>query len=231
MLAVRLLHKDKNLIIVEKPVGMPSQSDPSGDVDAMTDASRLLRDAGERDELWLVHRLDRTVGGLIAFARNKRSTAELSKIVAEGKMEKLYFAVCHGIPEDGEYRDLLFKDAATAKAYVVKTARKGAKEARLTVKKLAADADNAALISVALDTGRFHQIRAQLSARSHPLIGDKKYGSRDGARRTPALYAYMLSFRLFGKQIKVSATPCIEEYPWNLFDTEIYKAASGDNAK
>ncbi len=226
MMAVRQLYKDKNLIIVEKPVGMPSQLDPSGDTDAMTDASRLLREAGERDELWLVHRLDRTVGGLIAFARNKRSAAELSRLVADGGMIKRYFAVCHGVAEEGEYRDLLFKDSATSKAYVVKTARKGAREARLTVERLA-EGEAVSLLSVELDTGRFHQIRAQLSARSHPLIGDKKYGSRDSARRTPALFAYMLSFKLFDKEIAVSATPCMDEYPWNLFDNEIYKAAEG----
>jgi len=228
MLAVRLLYKDENLIIIEKPVGMPSQSDPSGDVDAMTDASRLLREAGERDELWLVHRLDRTVGGLIAFARNKRSAAELSRLVSEGGMVKRYFAACHGIADEGEYRDLLFKDSATSKAYVVKTARRGAKEARLTALRLAESGENASLLSVELGTGRFHQIRAQMSARSHPLIGDKKYGSRDEHRRVPALFAYMLSFTVFGKKIRVSATPCTDEYPWNLFDAEIYKKAAGE---
>ena len=85
-----------------------------------------------------------------------------------------------------------------------------------------------AIVASSLGTGRFHQIRAQMSARSHPLIGDKKYGSRDEHRRVPALFAYMLSFTVFGKKIRVSATPCTDEYPWNLFDAEIYKKAAGE---
>lgn len=219
---VKVVYKDKNVIVVNKPVGMPSQSDPTGDVDAMTATSEYLRSAGERCELWLVHRLDRTVGGLIAFARSKKSAAELSRIVRDGELEKRYFAVCHGIADEGEYRDLLFKDNATSKSYVVKTERSGAKLAVLRAQRLGV-AEDMSLMSVGLETGRFHQIRVQFASRSHSLVGDKKYGSRDAIRRTPCLFSYKLSFKLFGKTVSVSDTPSHDEYPWNLFGAELYK--------
>ena len=79
---MEFLCKNKDFIIVNKPAGIPSQPDTSGDKDAMTLASEMLKEQGERGELYLVHRLDRVVGGLLVFARNKKSAAELSSIVS-----------------------------------------------------------------------------------------------------------------------------------------------------
>ena len=86
----KIVYKDENVAVIIKPVGMPSQSDPTGDKDAMTATSELLASQGENGALWLVHRLDRNVGGLLAFARNKKSAAELSKIIQNGIFSKKY---------------------------------------------------------------------------------------------------------------------------------------------
>lgn len=217
-----IVYKDENVIVIIKPVGMPSQSDPTGDTDAMTAVSNMLSDSKEQCGLWLVHRLDRNVGGLIAFARNKKSAAALSELIAAGNLTKKYLAVCHGKAAEGEYRDFLYKDSATNKAYVVKNERKGAKEAILGLTRLAYE-DEKSLVGVELKTGRFHQIRAQLSARGNSLVGDKKYGSKDAKRRTPCLFSRELSFKLFDKNISVRALPDIKEYPWNLFSAEAYE--------
>ena len=214
---IKAVYIDRDVIIIEKPAGMPSQPDPSGDTDAMSAASELLRERGEEPSLWLVHRLDRVVGGLIAFARNKSSAAALSALAAGDGIEKIYLAVCHGECEDGERCDFLYKDSATKKSYVVKTERRGAKRASLTVKRVA-QADGTSLVRVKLHTGRFHQIRCQLSHGGNPLVGDKKYGSRDGAVNTPALFSARLAFTLFGKRVEASALPDAAAYPWNKFD-------------
>ena len=103
---MQILHLDKNLIAVSKPCGMPSQSDPTGDKDAMTLASELLRDMGERDSLWLVHRLDRVVGGVIVFARNREAAATLSCLFAERGAKKQYLAVAEGDLSGGTLTDL-----------------------------------------------------------------------------------------------------------------------------
>lgn len=227
-LTPKIVYNDKNVIVVIKPVGMPSQSDPTGDVDAMSATAELLRESGEGGELWLVHRLDRNVGGLLAFAKNKKSASALSELIKNGGLGKKYLAVCHGKAEEGSYVDYLYKDSATSKAYVVKTERKGAKQARLTLTSLACTEDKN-LVRVTLETGRFHQIRAQLSSRGNSLVGDKKYGSRDAKRRTPCLFSHELSFNLFGKEICVNALPDISEYPWNLFSEEVYKTQGDKN--
>lgn len=217
-----IVYKDENVIVIIKPVGMPSQSDPTGDKDAMTAVSEMLAEAKEECALWLVHRLDRNVGGLIAFARNKKSAAELSALIQNGGLTKRYLAVCHGKAAEGEYRDFLYKDTPTGKAYVVKGARRGAKEAILRLTSLDF-AEEKSLVSITLETGRFHQIRAQLSARGNSLVGDKKYGSKDAKRRTPCLFSYELSFKLLGKNIKARALPDIEQYPWSAFGKEVYE--------
>ena len=133
---LEILYKDKNLIAVYKPSGMPSQSDTTRDGDAMTLTSQALRLIGEREELWLVHRLDRVVGGILVFARNKKYAAILSSLVSDRGMRKEYLAVVDGEAEGGLLKDYLYKDSAKGKAFVVDSKRVGVKEAELEYERL-----------------------------------------------------------------------------------------------
>ncbi len=214
---IAIIYKDADVLIVKKPVGMPSQPDPTGARDALTAASEALSAMGESGEVYLVHRLDRTVGGLIAFARTKAAAAALCALVSGEGIGKIYLAVCHGRPKEGRLTDFIYKDSAAKKAYCVKSERKGAKAAALNLAVLA-ERDGMSLVAVRLETGRFHQIRVQLASRANPLVGDKKYGSRDTKVRTPSLFASRLDFKLFGKEIKADELPPTDEYPWSLFD-------------
>ena len=191
----------------------------------MTLCSELLRGMGESGELFLVHRLDRVTGGALAFARTKVAAAELSKLMADGGLNKCYFAVCFGEAKEGLYEDFLYKDSSLNKAFVVKGQRNGVKHASLYCMPLSYR-DGKTLVCVKLNTGRFHQIRAQLSSRKNPLVGDKKYGGNDPRAKTPALFASRLAFSAFGKRISVSVLPPINEYPWNLFDISAYDGIS-----
>lgn len=220
MTIIEPIYISKNAVAVIKPVGMPSQSDPSGDLDLMSATSDMLSARGEDPHLWLIHRLDRNVGGIVIFARNKQSAAELSKLVAGEGIGKRYLAITDGVPREGEYRSYLYKDSATSKAYVVKSARRGAKEAVLHLSRIA-EAEGKSLVSVKLSTGRFHQIRAQLSSEGTPLTGDKKYGSRDQYAKAPALFACELSLTLLGEKINLSALPNTDKYPWSVFSAEL----------
>ena len=222
---IDIVYKTADFVVVNKNAGVPSQSDPSGDKDAMTLCSEKLRSMGERDELFLIHRLDRVVGGLIVFARNKKAAAELSSAVSEQRMVKEYFAVASGVPSGGEMKDFLYKDATLGKAFVTDRKRAGVKEARLEHSVLAtveAESGALSLVRVRLITGRFHQIRAQFASRGMPLIGDRKYGSRDFNRKTPALFAAKLEFDFKGKRVNVTALPNYLEYPFSLFEKEKY---------
>ena len=214
---MKILYKSKNAVVVFKPCGVPSQSDPSGDPDAMTLTARALADNGEPSELWLIHRLDRCVSGLLIFARNKRSAALLSESVRERAITKEYLAVVTGDAPSGELCDLLYKDSRTGKAYVTDRARTGVKEARLTATPVA-KREGLTLVAVELHTGRFHQIRAQLSARHASIVGDKKYGSRVGMKGGIALSAYHLAVEFGSERVDVRCLPDTEEYPWCLFE-------------
>jgi 23S rRNA pseudouridine1911/1915/1917 synthase len=221
----KIIYKSKNAVVIEKPVGMPAQSDPTGDLDAMTATSMKLGELGERDALWLVHRLDRNVGGVMAFARSSESAAKLSREIADGIFEKEYLAVAEGRVESGSMSDYLFKDSTKSKAFVVNGARKGAKLALLDCECLETaetESGELSLVRIKLKTGRFHQIRAQLSARGTPLVGDQKYGSRVRGARTPALFACRLATASVRDGKGIVAYPDTEQFPWNLFSKDYF---------
>ena len=218
---LEIIYKDRHVLAVKKPAGTPSQPDPTGAPDAMSLARAALAEQSQPCDLWLVHRLDRVVGGILVFARTKAAAGELSSLFATHGAEKCYLAVTEGEAPTGELCDLLYKDAAKGKAFVVDRARAGVKEARLIAEPIsAADTESGArsLVRVTLLTGRFHQIRAQLSSRGASIVGDGKYGSRDKGARMPALYAYRLTFALFGKRYELRSLPDAAAYPWSLFD-------------
>ena len=222
---MKILFKDRAVVVIEKPIGTPSQSDPSGAPDAMSLTSEALRNMGERDSLWLVHRLDRVVGGVLAFARTREAAAILSAEIAEKSAIKEYFAVVEGAPVGGVLEHLIIKDARQSKAFIVDRSRAGVKTARLeyrTIATVETERGARTLVRVRLHTGRFHQIRAQLSHVHAPIVGDGKYGSRDGLARVPALFAASLCFALRDRKYKVDALPPLESYPWSLFAPEVY---------
>lgn len=223
---IEIIDKTKDYVIIYKPPGIPSQADPSGDKDAMTLCAEQLRALDEPDSLFLIHRLDRVVGGLIVFARNKKTAAALSAIVAEHRLTKEYFAVVEGRAEGGTMRDYIYKDATLGKAFVTDRKRAGVKAAELDYVSLdtVLQGDRElSLVRVSLKTGRFHQIRAQFASRKMPLTGDKKYGSRDFSAKNPTLFATRLAFELDGKNVDVSRLPELTQYPWSLYREEIYK--------
>ena len=223
----KIVYKTDKFIAVLKSAGTPSQPDNTGAPDAMTLAGRELWRLGEKNTLYLVHRLDLPVGGILVFARDGKTAAVLSALFAEGGAVKEYIAVTEGACEGGRYTDYLVKNATLKRAAIAKSEKQsGAKFASLTCEQIfvsGAGRDTRTLVRVNLETGRFHQIRAQLSSRSYPIVGDKKYGSRDFRAHTPALFASRVSFTLDGEEFNISATPELSEYPWSLFSEEIMK--------
>lgn len=223
---IEIVYKTENYVVVYKPSSIPAQSDKSGDTDAMTLASEKLKELSENEKLWLVHRLDRVVGGLIVFARNREYAAKLSAIVGGCGMTKEYFAIVEGKCEGGVLRDFLYKDSRQSKAFVTDRARSGAKEAVLEYSVLSVkDTDRGVrtLVRIKLHTGRFHQIRAQFAARKLSLVGDGKYGSHDNRAKFPALFAARLAFRIDNDFCDIKKLPDLSEYPWSLFESEDYQ--------
>lgn len=210
---VQILYKDKYIAVCVKPVGIISE-EPG--------MPALLREQLGCDA-WCVHRLDTAVGGVMVYALTKKSAAQLSAYIAGDMLTKEYLAVVEGIPTplEGSMEDLLLKDGAKGKSYVVKRMRKGVKDAKLQYRVLhsVATVDGTySLVWVRLMTGRFHQIRVQFGSRKHPLLGDGKYGSRCN-RCTTALWACRLGFPhpKTGEMQQYSVSPP-NQFPWNLFE-------------
>ena len=119
------------------------------------------------------------------------------------------------LPKEGSFSDYLYKDTKKQKMFPVKKLRKGVKEAVLHYQVLE-ERDGLALVDVELETGRFHQIRAQFSAHGFPLFGDGKYGSRQ--KGNVALHCYTLSFPdpKSGEELHFAIKDRDEE-PWRKF--------------
>ncbi len=208
-----------DILIINKPAGIPSQSDTSGDLDAMTLAREELRREGIPDGLWLVHRLDRVVGGLMLFARSKSAAAKLSAHFSEGRIEKQYIAVVEGEISDVTLTDYIRRDARMGRAFICKRDDRDAKEAVLSVHSLASlntERGALSLVLVSLKTGRFHQIRAQLSNHGNPIAGDGKYGSRIRAE-FPALFSHRVKIKSGLPFLNVGILPDKNKYPWSVF--------------
>ena len=189
-----ILYSDQNIAVCVKPLG----------VDSEHGLPRLLEES-LGGQFFPIHRLDANVGGVMVFARTKKSAADLSRAVQEGAMVKEYVALVHGTPpETGDWTDFLFKDSRKNKVFVVNRQRKGVKEARLEFTRLTQN--DPALVQVRLHTGRSHQIRVQFASRGYPLLGDHKYGARD-ERSAPALFSCRLTFPYGGKTVSFEARP------------------------
>ena len=220
---IEILYKSKDFIVCVKPQGIPSQPDTSGCLDMTAMLSEHLRENGENDAIFVVHRLDRATGGVMVYARNSSSAAIFSRLVAEKDgFEKHYIAIVSGKPENesGNMTDYLFKDSTQKKSFVVKNERKGAKLASLDYevdKIIIKEEKTFSVLKIKLNTGRFHQIRAQLSSRGMPIYGDGKYGSREKAPFM-ALWASKLLFTYKGKKYEFSKEPDHTAPVWNIFN-------------
>ena len=207
---MEIVYRDEDILVCLKPAGVLSTDEPGG-------VPELLRQQLDTEEIRTVHRLDRVVGGLMLLARSAEAASELSRQIRDGDFDKRYLAVVHGeTPDRGELRDLLLRDKAERKTYVVSEPAKGVQEAVLRYETLERAA-GLSLVRIELVTGRTHQIRCQFSSRGWPLVGDRKYSLlEDGC--DIALWSHMLAFRhpVSGESFRFSAPPPAQ-WPWTAF--------------
>lgn len=209
---LNILYEDKHLIAVVKPYGVLSQGNENTK-SLCDDISSYLKEKGENGEVYVIHRLDKTTGGVMFFAKTKAMAAKMSTLIQNGEFHKVYYAVLSGKLEKktGALADLLYHDKAKNKTYVVKKERKGVKIAKLCyVSHGCAQFENKDVtkVEVLLLTGRTHQIRVQFASRKCPLVGDRKYGS-DIAYKNIALWSREINFKhpFSGEFVKVTADP------------------------
>lgn len=189
---INIIYEDNHLIVVEKPINIPTQEDNTKDKDLLTILKEYIKEKYNKPGnvyLGLVHRLDRPVGGIMVFARTSKAASRLSEQVRNKTFKKTYNAVVIGnIENTGKLKDYLLKDE---KRNIVKVDEKG-KEAILNFKKLNFK-DNMSLVEINLETGRSHQIRVQMSHHGYPLFGDQKYNKTAKVGEQIALFAKKLN--------------------------------------
>ncbi len=215
-IAELVLYKSNQLIAFNKPAGIPVQQDKTDDKSLLD-----LAEIYTKHPLQLIHRLDRPATGVVLFAKNKKALAHLNAQFSARRVGKTYLAVVPRGPleAEGQLIHFLKKDARNNRSRAYETPAPGSKESRLTYRVLS-QIDHYQLLRIELETGRHHQIRAQLAAISFPVKGDVKYGARRGnPDRSIHLHAWQLSFDhpVSGERLHIEA-PLPDDPVWRAFE-------------
>lgn len=186
-MTVEIIFEDEYLIVANKPSGMATQTDEKN-------TETLVALLAVNQPLFVVHRLDQRVSGLIILAKTQAVAATLSADFQSNKIQKHYRAMVATLPPETNETLIhwLIKDSKLKKAKIVKETTPKAQKAQLAYR-LVSQSERYFLLEIELFTGRFHQIRAQLSAIGCPIVGDLKYGYK---RSTPNGSIYLQAFRL-----------------------------------
>ena len=174
---MQIIYEDNHLLVVNKPAGQLVQGDQTGRSTLLDEAKAWLKETyGKPGKVFLglVHRLDRTASGVVVLARTSKAAARLSEELRNHRPRKTYWALVAGeVPMHGRFVDRLERDGYISR---VVNAPDG-KEARLSYNRLK-HGGGISLVEITLETGRHHQLRVQFSQRGLPILGDRRYGSK-----------------------------------------------------
>ena len=198
----RVVFEDNHLLIVNKPAGMLSQGDDTGDATLLDWGKRYIKHAYKKPGevfLGLAHRLDRPTSGLVVLCRTSKALGRMQPMFADRAVEKTYLAVVQAHVADGERTlvNYLRHDPSVKRMRVHDSERKAGpdgKRAELRYE-LLGRVSGRSLLRVTPQTGRRHQIRAQLAAAGMPIEGDLRYGAKAPLEdRSIGLHAMRLHF-------------------------------------
>jgi 23S rRNA pseudouridine1911/1915/1917 synthase len=197
------LFEDNHCLAINKPAGLLSQADDSREPSVIDLVRQDLKTRYRKPGnvyVGLLHRLDRPTSGVILLAKTSKAAARLSAEFRSGRISKLYWAIVEGaaVEPKGEWIDRLLKDCRANRANVVEEGSESGREARVEFEVLKRW-DGYTKLALRPATGRSHQLRAQLASRGLPILGDRKYGSKEGLQAADgrfriALHASRLTF-------------------------------------
>ncbi len=179
---LQILFEDNHIIIVNKRVGDIVQGDKTGDTPLSEIVKQYIAEKYHKKGnvfLGVVHRLDRPTSGIVIFAKTSKALERLNKLLRDKQIQKTYWAIVKNKPnkEKDTLTHYLKKNSKNNKSTVFSRETEGSKKAILhytVIKEL----DNYVVLKIDLETGRHHQIRAQLSFIKSPINGDLKYGAK-----------------------------------------------------
>ncbi len=178
---ISIQYEDRHIIVIYKPAGLATQTAKVGQPDAVSELKNYLKGG----YVGVVHRLDQPVEGLLVFGKTKEATASLSAQLTKGLLNKHYQAVICGQPQEveGLLVDYLIKTPDNMAQVVEQdiSAGNAPKKAILNYRIVKKISENVFLADIHIETGRFHQIRAQMAHAGMPLLGDAKYGTEQSS--------------------------------------------------
>jgi len=220
--ANQIVFEDNHLFIVNKKCGQLVQGDKTGDKSLLEEIKDYIKIRDQKPGnvyLGLVHRIDRPTSGLVIFAKTSKALSRLTQMVKNREIKKTYWAIVPkaNIPKEQSLKHFLLRNPKNNKTTVFPQPTKEAKEARLSYK-IIKELEHYWLLEVDLETGRHHQIRAQLSKIGIPIKGDLKYGApRSNPDGGISLHARKLDFihPVTLKQMEITAPVNKEDGLWS----------------
>ncbi|GIV41365.1 MAG: RNA pseudouridine synthase [Vicingaceae bacterium] len=218
----RIIYEDNHLLVINKLPGELVQADAAGNTSLEDMLKEYIRHRDKKPGnvyLNAAHRIDRPVSGLVLFCKTSKSLARINVMLQSREIRKIYWAVVENTPPKPEDTLIHFlkRDGKKNKTYVFSHPTGNAKKAILHYK-LLKKFERYSWLEIILETGRHHQIRAQLSAAGLPIKGDLKYGSkRSNKDGSICLHAASLEFihPIKKERFYLEAIPLSEESIWN----------------
>lgn len=219
---IDIVYEDENIILINKPSGTVVHADDRGTEDTLLSRMQsYLYEKGEYDPKSeqsfapaFCNRLDRNTSGLIIGAKNAAALRIINEKIRNREIRKFYMCIAEGeMSGSGELSAHLTR--GNKKVSVMDTETDGSKPIKLKYSVLKTK-NNLSLLEIELETGRTHQIRAQLAAQGHPLSGDRKYGAKNSGKMFLTSYKLKFDFisdadilnYLSGKEFQIKASFC-----------------------
>ena len=194
-----ILYEDNHLLVVDKPPGLATMGVAAGTPSLLSEAKAYIKHKYQKPGnvyLGIVSRLDAPVTGALVLARPSKAASRLTEQFRSKEVDKSYWALVEPDvdPAQATLQDWVRKDERHRRMHIATAENPESKEAILSYRTLQSNR-RSTLLEVDLQTGRKHQIRLQLSHQGHPILGDRKYGSKVSFPAGIALHAYSLSFQ------------------------------------
>lgn len=173
---LNILYEDNHLLVLNKPAGILTQPSGTAQDSLETQAKAWLKETYHKPGnvfLEAVHRLDKPVSGVVVFCKTSKALSRLNESIRDKRTQKIYYALVEGAPseDEGVLEHRIVHDDFHARI------DPAGKVARLSYS-IVSRFERRALLSIELETGRYHQIRLQLAESGCPIVGDHKYGSK-----------------------------------------------------
>ncbi len=198
-----IIYEDKEILVVNKEAHKLTIATEKRENNTLyNEASNYVKKQYPKNKIFIVHRLDRDTSGIVIFAKNQDK-----KLVLQNNWENVkreYIAIVEGkMPKHSDVLKDYLSESKTLNVYITKDKSKG--KLAITEYEVLKESNKYSLLKIKIKTGRRNQIRVQLANIGNPIVGDKKYGSKDNRLKRLALHANLVEYQEKGKSYHFEA--------------------------